>query len=191
MGDFSFINTPAAHSAALSSFPWWHGTCRAKLAMMKPLDPNTNVRLTLLVDAPPNAVWKALTDPALARLYMGSTMCCELRTGQPIQWFTREEDGTQRLTAKGMVMAVQPGERLRYTTYTPGGKLPDVPASHTTVDIHLIAEDGERTRVELWQGDFAGLPQEVRRARAAERLWVERLVGLKRTAEETWQAMAA
>ena len=159
--------------------------------MIKPQDPDTNVQLTLLVDAPPSAVWKALVEPGLARLYMGASMCCELRTGQPIQWFVREEDGSQRLTAKGTVMAVQPAERLRYTTYTPGGKLPDVPASHTTVDIHLIPEGETRTRVELWQGDFAGLPQEVRRARAAGRQWVERLVGLKRTAEECWQAMAA
>ena len=159
--------------------------------MFNTLDPDTNVLRTLLVDAAPEAVWKALTEPNLARLYMGSTPCCDLRVGEPMQWFVREENGDQTLVAKGMVMAVQPGERLRYTTYNPKTKLPDEPASHTTVDLHLISEEEGRTRVELWQGDFAGLPHPVRRSREAGRQWVERLVGLKRVAEELAQAKAA
>ncbi len=141
-------------------------------------DPETNVLRTLLVDAPPAAVWEALTDPKLARLYMGAMPCCEL---QP---------GNQTLVAKGTILAVKPGDRLRYSTYSPSSKLPDEPASHTTVDLHLIPAGGG-TRVELWQGDFAGLPDAARRAREAGRNWVEHLVGLKRVAEETWEAKAA
>ena len=63
--------------------------------------------------------------------------------------------------------------------------------SHTTVDIHLVPLEEGRTRVELWQGDFAGLPMAVRRAREAGKQWVEQLVGLKRVAEELSEAMAA
>lgn len=159
--------------------------------MNKPLDPETNVLRTLLVDAAPEAVWKALTDPKLARLYMSATLTGEMKPGKLIQWFVREEDGTQTLTAKGVVLAVHPGERLRYSTYSPKSKLPDEAASHTTVDFHLIEEEDGRTRVEFWQGDFAGLQDAVRRAREAGREWVERLVGLKRVAEEQDQAMAA
>lgn len=158
---------------------------------MNTQDPETNVLRTLLVDAPPDAVWKALTDPKLARLFMGAMPCCDLRPGKPVQWFVREENGDQTLVAKGTVMAVLPGERLRYTTYRMGGGLPDEPASHTTVDLHLVPEEDARTRVELWQGDFAGLPHAVRRAREAGRQWVEQLVGLKRVAEEVWEAKAA
>lgn len=159
--------------------------------MNKPLDPETNVLRTLLVDAAPEAVWKALTDPKLARLYMSATLTGEMKPGKSLQWFVREEDGTQTLASKGLVLAVHPGERLRYSTYSLTSKLPDEAASHTTVDFHLIEEDDGRTRVEFWQGDFAGLPDAVRRAREAGREWVERLVGLKRVSEEQERAMAA
>lgn len=157
---------------------------------MTALDPETNVLRTLLVDAPPAAVWEALTDPKLARLYMGAMPCCDLQPGKPVQWFVREENGDQTLVAKGIVLAVRPEVRLRYSTYSMSSKLPDEPASHTTVDLHLIPA-GEGTRVELWQGDFAGLPDAARRAREAGRNWVEHLVGLKRVAEEVWEAKAA
>lgn len=159
--------------------------------MNKPLDPETNVLRTLLVDAPPEAVWKALTEPQLARLYMGAVPSSELLPDKPIQWFRREESGDQTVVAKGTVLAVHAGERLRYTNYSPATKLPDEPASHTTVDIHLIPVDDGTTRVELWQGDFAGLPHAVRLAREAGKQWVEQLVGLKRVAEEEQRALAA
>lgn len=154
-------------------------------------DPETNVLRTLLVDAPPAAVWKALTDPKLARLYMGAMPCCDFQVGKPIQWFIREENGDQTLVSKGIVLAVMPGERLRYSTYSLSSQLPDEQASHTTIDLHLIDEEDGRTRVELWQGDFAGLPNAERRAREAGRNWVEHLVGLKRVSEELWEAKAA
>ncbi len=159
--------------------------------MKRPLEPETTVQHTLLVEAAPETVWKALTEPHLARLYMSATPTGEMKPGNSVQWFIKEEDGSVNLAAKGVVLAVHPGERLRYSTYSPTSELPDEPASHTTVDFHLVPENDGRTRVEFWQGDFMGLPQAVRRARAAGREWVERLVGLKRVAEEQEHAMAA
>jgi len=158
--------------------------------MTKMKDDGTTVTRTLLVDAPPEAVWKALLEPTLVRQYMGATPTGEIVVGKPIQWFAKVEEG-RTLVAKGTVLAVQPGERLRYSTYATTSKLPDEPASHTTVDLHLVPLDEGRTRVDLWQGDFAGLPHGVRLAREAGRVWVEQLVGLKRVAEEIEQAKAA
>lgn len=158
---------------------------------MKPMDPETNIFRTLLVDASPEAVWKALTEPELTKLYMGAMIQGDLEPGKKIEWIFREERNEPVLVAKGTLLAVQPGERLRYTTYSPSSKLPDEPASHTTVDLHLISDEEGRTRVELWQGDFAGLPLAVRRTREVGKLWVEKLVGLKRVAEELAQAKAA
>ena len=59
------------------------------------------------------------------------------------------------------------------------------------MDIVLDEERSGRTKVTLWHGDFAGLPNDVRRARQAGREWVEALVGLKRVAEEQEGKMAA
>ena len=159
--------------------------------MNKPLDPETNVLRTLLVEAPPEAIWKTLTDPNITRLYTSRAISPDLKAGNPIEWFSREDDNTRHLVAKGTVLAIVPNERLRYTDYSVGSDLPDEPASHTTVDVHLEPEPDGRTRVDLWVGDFAGLPNAVRRAREAGKLWVEALVGLKRESEDQARAMAA
>ncbi len=159
--------------------------------MNKPLDPETNVLRTLLVDAPPEVIWKALTDPDITRLYTSTDISLGLKAGQPVQWFSREEDKTRKVVAKGTVLALIPNVRLRYTNYEVGGGLPDEPASHTTVDLHLVPEADGRTRVELWEGDFAGLPQAIKRAREAGKVWVESLVGLKRESEERARLLAA
>ena len=100
-------------------------------------------------------------------------------------------EGQENIRAQGIVMTALNEQRLRYTVLELDGGLPDEPASYTTVDISMEVERDGRTRIQLWQGDFAGLPQDVRRAREAGKQWVEALVGLKRTAEEQQGAMAA
>lgn len=159
--------------------------------MIKPLDPETNVLRTLLVDAPQEVIWKALTDPSITRLYTSTSISQDLEPGRSIQWFARQEDQTRQLVAKGTVLALVPNERLRYTNYVLASGLPDEPASHTTVDLHLEPEPDGRTRVSLWEGDFTGLPNAVKRAREAGKVWVEVLVGLKRESEEQARLMAA
>ena len=108
--------------------------------MIKPLDPETNVLRTLLVDAPQEVIWKALTDPNITRLYTSMTISQDLRQGEPLQWYSREDDSSRQIKAKGTVLALVPNERLRYTRYQVGSDLPDEFASHTTVDIHLTPE---------------------------------------------------
>lgn len=151
----------------------------------------TNVHRTLLVDAPAEFVWAALSDPKLTHLSMSWWLKGELQRGKSFQWLKRDDAGTSLVAAEGTVLTVVPGERLRYAHFDVGHDLPDEPASRTTVDLHVIPETGERTRLEFWQGDFEGLPHAARRAREAGRLWVERLVGVKRVAEELSRAQAA
>ncbi len=151
---------------------------------------DTIIRRTLLIDASTAAIWATLTDPMLTKLYLeGWQGRSTWQPGAPILW-VESLDGEETLRAKGVVMASIPERRLRYTRLAMDGKLPDEPASYTTVDLVMDEEKDGRTRLELWHGDFAGLPQDVRRARAAGRVWVEALVGLKRVAEEQ-QAMRA
>ena len=155
------------------------------------MERDTTVNLKLLVDASPDTIWKALVDPKLTKLYLeGWQARSAWRPGDPVLWVENVE-GTEHLRAKGTVMASIPGRRLRYTKLPTDGKLPDEPASYTTVDIVLEQDRDGRTRLELWQGDFAGLPHDVRRARAAGRAWVEALVGLKRVSEEEMASKAA
>lgn len=152
---------------------------------------DTTVQLTLLVDASPDMIWKVLTEPALTKLYHQGLMARSTwKLGDSLLW-VESDDGTEHLRAKGVIMACIPGRRLRYTRLVTNGKLPDEPASYTTVDIVLSEERDGRTRVDLWNGDYAGLPHDVRTSRAAGRVWVEALVGLKRISEEEEQSVKA
>lgn len=152
---------------------------------------DTTVQLTLLVDASPEMIWKALTEPVLTKLYHQGLMArSSWKVGDALLWVESEE-GTEHLRAKGVIMACIPARRLRYTRLVTNGKLPDEPASYTTVDIELTEERDGRTRVDLYNGDYAGLPHDVRTSRAAGRVWVEALVGLKRVSEEEQRSKAA
>lgn len=155
------------------------------------MERETIIQRTLLVDASPRAIWHVLTEPQLTKLYLeGSQARSSWKPGSPVVWVDKV-DGQERVRAKGTVMACQADRRLRYTCFLTDSDLPDEPASYTTVDILLEPERDGRTRLELWHGDFAGLPQDVRRAREAGREWVEVLVGIKRVAEEHQGQMAA
>ncbi len=155
------------------------------------MERETVIQRTLLVDAGPQAIWRALTEPELTKLYSeGWQARSTWKQGAPVVWVEKVE-GEEHVRAKGTVMASQPGRRLRYTCLVLGSDLPDEPSSYTTVDLLLEPERDGRTRLELWHGDFAGLPQDVRRAREAGREWVEVLVGIKRVAEEEQRSQAA
>lgn len=151
----------------------------------------TTVDRTMFVDASPGTIWKALTEPQLTKLYRGNRLVfSQWKRGTPIRW-VELVDGHQVLREKGTIMACQPGRRLRYTSLNVESDLADDRANETTVDILLEPDRDDRTKVTLWQGDFAGLPDAARRAREAGRDWVEALVGLKRVAEEQQRALAA
>jgi uncharacterized protein YndB with AHSA1/START domain len=155
------------------------------------MERETTVERTMFVNAGPEVVWKALTDPELTKLYMQGWMgLSSWKPGTSLRWI--EKHGADQVEqAQGTVMESLPARRLRYTCYKPSSGLPNEPAIYTTVDITLEVERDGRTRLHLWHGDFAGLPNDVRRAREAGRTWVEALVGLKRVAEEQQDLMAA
>lgn len=155
------------------------------------MEHETIVQRTLYVDASPEAIWRALTEPQLAKQYTdGWQVQSEWTRLAPIQWVDANE-GLAVVKAKGTVMENLPGRRLRYTQWLLESGLPDEPASYTTIDLSVEVEKDGRTRLHLWHGDFAGLPLDVRRTREAGRRWVETLVGLKRVAEEQQSQMAA
>jgi len=141
-------------------------------------------QLTLLVDASPNVIWRALTEPALMKHYRSGWQAQSTwKRGAELEWVERSE-GQEIVRAKGTVMAAYENQRLRYTYYELDSGLPDEKASYITIDISITVERDGRSCIQLWQGDFAGLPQDVRRAREAGKQWVEALVGLKRISEE-------
>lgn len=98
----------------------------------------------VLVDAPRETVWHALTDPETIRLYMfGATVETDWSVGGPISW-KGEWDG-QAYEDRGTVLRVEENDTLQFTHA--GGLALD---RQHTVTIGLGEEDG-RTRITLVQ----------------------------------------
>ncbi|GAA1823088.1 SRPBCC domain-containing protein [Luedemannella flava] len=105
------------------------------------------------VDAPPERVWDALTDPAtIERYLMGARVTADWTPGSPITW-EGEFDG-RPYADKGEVLAADPGRLLQVSHYSPLSGQPDEPESYHTLTYVLDTVAGG-TRVVLTQDNNA------------------------------------
>lgn len=106
-------------------------------------------RSSVTIDAPKEAVWEALVDPASIKKYMfGSDVISDWRQGSSIVW--RGEWKGKSYEDKGVILDLKPGQLLRYSHFSPLSGVPDEPENYHTVTIDL-ARDGDKTRVSLTQ----------------------------------------
>lgn len=111
-------------------------------------------KFSVHIAAPPEQVWRALTDPALTRLYMyGCEAISDWKPGSALIW-RGEYEGKAMVFVTGRVVTFDPPRLLAYTTFDPNGGLEDVPANHVTMTCALEPL-GAGTRLALSQGDFA------------------------------------
>jgi uncharacterized protein YndB with AHSA1/START domain len=88
------------------------------------------------VRAPPDAVWEALIDPAKVTQYMlGTEVVSDWRKGSPIVW--KGEYQGRSFEDRGEILAIEPGQRLSYSHYSPLAGKPDVPENYHTVTVEL------------------------------------------------------
>jgi uncharacterized protein YndB with AHSA1/START domain len=129
------------------------------------------------IDATPDAVWRALTDPAMLAEYMfGATVVSDWQPGSSIVW--RGEYQGRPYEDKGRVLRAEPGRVLEYTHFSPLAGLPDEPENYHRVTLELAPETGG-TRVTLAQDN--NLSEDARQH--SERNWGTMLDGLKRVVE--------
>ncbi|NYG06504.1 uncharacterized protein YndB with AHSA1/START domain [Phycicoccus badiiscoriae] len=129
------------------------------------------------VDAAPDRVWAALTDPEqIAQYMMGSRVESDWEIGGPITW-SGEMDG-KPYRDKGEVLEVDPGIRLSVTHYSPLMGEEDVPENYHTVSYDL-APSGDGTSVKLTQDGCSTQEQ----AQQFSRNWQGMLDGLKKVVE--------
>lgn len=139
---------------------------------------NLIARAAVTIHAPPDAVWRGLTDPAaLGRYMFGATVVSDWVEGSPITW--RGEYQGRSYEDKGRVVAAQRPRRLEYTHFSPLAGLPDEPENYHRVVVELTPE-GRTTRVELTQDN--NLTDDARRHSADN--WSKMLAGLKQVVEE-------
>jgi uncharacterized protein YndB with AHSA1/START domain len=101
------------------------------------------------VDATPERVWAALTEPDQIAVYMqGSKVTTTWEVGSPITW-DGEYDG-RAYQDKGEVLAYDEPHVLSVTHYSPMMGQPDEPESYHTL-VYTLTADGGRTHLELTQ----------------------------------------
>ena len=102
-----------------------------------PLD-DKRITKTITINASPTTVWAALTEPAIMQQWMAEGEI-EIRTnwqiGQPMIIWGHLHRG--KFENKGQVLQFQPEQLLQYTHLSSLSRLPDEPASYTTIEFRL------------------------------------------------------
>ena len=129
------------------------------------------------IDASPQQVWKALTEPALIGEYMfGTKVETDWKPGSRITW-KGEYEGKQ-FEDRGEILDVDPEHRLAMTHFSPLSGREDSPENYHTV-VYELEEQGEGTVVSLSQ-DGNESEDAVEHSQST---WETVLAGLKETVE--------
>ncbi|WP_163161560.1 SRPBCC family protein [Arthrobacter sp. Alg241-R88] len=134
---------------------------------------------SVTVEAPPARVWDVITDPAATRDFMfGTELSTDWTVGGPITWSGSWEGKDYQ--DKGVVLEVEPGQKLVYTHFSPLGGQEDKPENYHTLT-WTLQDQGGRTLLVLSQDNNAS-------AEAAEHskgMWDKLVADVKRLSERT------
>jgi uncharacterized protein YndB with AHSA1/START domain len=134
---------------------------------------------TVTIDASPDQVWAALTDPAIIRQYMfGSTVTSDWEVGSTIT-YAGEYEGKE-YEDHGEILEIRPPELLRSTHFSPLSGQPDAPENYHTLT-YTLRPDGDRTHLELTQDNNSSVEE----AAHSTANWQHMLDALKSVVEST------
>ncbi|HEX2783411.1 MAG TPA: SRPBCC domain-containing protein [Ilumatobacteraceae bacterium] len=138
---------------------------------------------SVVIDAPRQRVWEALTDPDLVRQYfMGAEVVSDWQVGHPITFKGMWKE--KAFEDKGEILTFDPQEEMSYSHWSPLSGTDDAPDNYHVVHITLDdAEDG--TRVTLEQSNLNGAVTDAdKKSRDDyEKNWHGVLEGLKNVSE--------
>ncbi|HTA40835.1 MAG TPA: SRPBCC domain-containing protein [Bryobacteraceae bacterium] len=111
------------------------------------------------INAPPSAVWRALTDPALMKQWMAEPemridIVTNWRVGGPIVVSGWHHINFEN---KGIVLGFEPNSTLRYSHLSSVSRLPDKPENYTIIEFRLRQAGAESTSLNL---SISGFPTE-------------------------------
>jgi uncharacterized protein YndB with AHSA1/START domain len=126
-----------------------------------------------VVNAKPDEVWSALTDPGAIEKYMfGSRVETDWKQGSPIVW--KGEFEGKPYEDRGKIVEVEPPRRLKMTHFSAMSGKEDRPENYHTV-VYEVEKDGEMTKVRLTQDNN----ETAEAAEHSRTNWEKMLTGLK------------
>ena len=134
----------------------------------------------ILIDASPEKVFDALTDPAKTRLYMyNCEVNCDWEVGSHMLWIGSVDE---IVYGKGHLLEFESNNKLTYTVFDPNSTVEDIPENYLVTRITLEDLEDE-TLVKISQGDYAKVASGEERFKHAESGWKMVLNGLKELVE--------
>jgi uncharacterized protein YndB with AHSA1/START domain len=134
------------------------------------------------VNAPPAAVWKALTSASsMKQFFFGSDIVTDWRIGNPIRF--RGDWKGKPYEDKGTIQSFEIDRRLAFTHWSPLSKLEDKPENYHEVsfDLRPVSGGTEVVLTQTNQSDSEPLTPEMRTEYAKN--WSMLLDGLKKIVE--------
>ncbi len=106
------------------------------------------VNRRIMIDAPPEKVWEALTNSAFTREYMyGLSVQSDWKEGSAVVW--TGDSGGRKTYRKGRVLKVDQGKVLMISDFNPSAGAEDIEANyaHITYELKNAGESTELTVV--------------------------------------------
>lgn len=145
---------------------------------------NFTAHASVMIDAPAEKVWDALTRPEIIKKYFfGTDTVTDWKVGGPIQ-FSGEFNG-KRYKDRGTVMAFEPHTLIRYQYWSSLSGLPDEPENYLTIS-YFLTEIESKTRLDISQENVRN---ELARDHSEEN-WRKVLANLKRVVEDNARVLA-
>lgn len=136
-------------------------------------------RASVVIEAPADKVWEALTKPELIKQYFfGTNTQTDWKVGSPIR-FSGEWQG-KTYEDKGTIKAIEKNKLIQYDYWSSMSGIEDKPENYVTVTYRLSSE-GDKTRVEVTQEN---IPDEKMKEHSEEN-WKKVLASLKNLLEDS------
>ena len=105
---------------------------------------NITGKASITINAPPSAVWEALTNPKLIKLYFfGTDASSDWKVGSPLT-FKGEWEG-KSYHDKGTILANKTRKLLRYSYWSSMSGIEDKPENYVTVTYDLSEKNNKTT----------------------------------------------
>lgn len=144
------------------------------------------IKNTIEIAAPAIKVWDALVNPEQTKKYMfGCETVSDWKKGSELLW-RGEYEGKEMIFVKGIIIDIQPGKFLAYTTIDPHSNIDDKSENYLTVTYELAEQHG-KTIFTVTQGDYSNVAEGDRRYKESYNNgegWNPILVQIKKIVEE-------